>query len=289
MDGFVDGVFRFQAILVYALPVPADHRRRPLRLQREPARDDLDRVHHGVVRGRAGQHRRRPRRSATASSIAFFNAILATLFGTMAALGLQRVGAQDAGDVRRPDLHQHHRPGDRHRPRDARLLRDVVRPHQPDPVRPSRAAARASSSSRFGHWTIISAHVLFNTSLVLLLVRARLSGHGPDARGGQPGPVRDAVADVPPDHLPAAPAGDRGGLPARVHVQLRRLRHHDVRDRPGLHDPAAVHLRPGQARRDARRRTRSRRWSSRSRSGCSSSASCCSSGTAADPAAAAGR
>ncbi len=28
----------------------------------------------------------------------------------------------------------------------------------------------------FGHYTIISAHVLFNTSLILLLVRARLSG-----------------------------------------------------------------------------------------------------------------
>ena len=36
--------------------------------------------------------------------------------------------------------------------------------------------ARSGSSSSFGHATIIAAHVLFNTSLVLLLVRARLSG-----------------------------------------------------------------------------------------------------------------
>ena len=35
-------------------------------------------------------------------------------------------------------------------------------------------------------------------------------GHGPDADRRERGPVRDAVADVPPDHVPAAPAGDRG-------------------------------------------------------------------------------
>ena len=47
--------------------------------------------------------------------------------------------------------------------------------------------------------------------------------------------------------LPAIVAG----LPAGVHVQLRRLRHHDVHVRSRLVDAAAVHLRPGQARRDA--------------------------------------
>ena len=35
---------------------------------------------------------------------------------------------------------------------------------------------------------------------------------GPDARRGQLRPVRDAVADVPPDHVPAAPPGDRRGF-----------------------------------------------------------------------------
>jgi spermidine/putrescine transport system permease protein len=39
-----------------------------------------------------------------------------------------------------------------------------------------QGGAREAFTLRFGHATIIAAHVLFNTSLVLLLVRARLSG-----------------------------------------------------------------------------------------------------------------
>lgn len=107
--------------------------------------------------------------------VAFFNAVLATAFGTMAALGLQRV------------------------PKRVRLGFDVltyvsiivpeivialatlvffatafdfVNPVLGELTGGGRDALRLG----FGHLTIIAAHVLFNTSLVLLLVRARLSG-----------------------------------------------------------------------------------------------------------------
>jgi spermidine/putrescine transport system permease protein len=106
--------------------------------------------------------------SALANSfiIAIPNAILATVFGTMAALGLQRVGKK------------------------VRLGFDVMT--YMSVIVPEIVIALATlilfSTSfdfirstfgvklTFGYVTVIAAHVLFNTSLVLLLVRARLSG-----------------------------------------------------------------------------------------------------------------
>jgi spermidine/putrescine transport system permease protein len=107
--------------------------------------------------------------------IAFINAILATTFGTMAALGLQRVphrlrsvfDALTYMSVIIPEIVIGL----------ATLIlfsdvRDVVNPVlaalQPGVARPPQLI--------LGHWSIIAAHVLFNLSLVLLLVRARLSG-----------------------------------------------------------------------------------------------------------------
>ena len=107
--------------------------------------------------------------------VAIPNAILATTFGTMAALGLQRVGrAARAGydgltyvSVIVPEITIAL----------ATLIFfatsfDIVNPIlstlQGDPAKPFKLG--------FGHSTIIAAHVLFNTSLVLLIVRARLSG-----------------------------------------------------------------------------------------------------------------
>ncbi len=107
--------------------------------------------------------------------IAVINAVLATAFGTMAALGLQRVG---------------------HRVRlvfDALTYISVIIPEIVialatlilfslfrDITNPILAAAQAGSGRPFqislGYWSVIAAHVLFNTSLVMLLVRARLSG-----------------------------------------------------------------------------------------------------------------
>jgi spermidine/putrescine transport system permease protein len=98
--------------------------------------------------------------------IAVPNAILATAFGTMAALGLQRVG------------------------RRVRLSFDVLTYMSvivPEIVIALATLVMFATSFdvikstfgvklQFGHVTVILAHVLFNTSLVLLLVRARLSG-----------------------------------------------------------------------------------------------------------------
>jgi spermidine/putrescine transport system permease protein len=107
--------------------------------------------------------------------VAFANAILATTFGTMAALALQRV------------------------PKRLRLLFDaltyvsIIVPEIVialatlvffasafDILNPVLAGVQGDAPRAFqlgfGHVTIIAAHVLFNTSLVLLLVRARLSG-----------------------------------------------------------------------------------------------------------------
>ena len=107
--------------------------------------------------------------------IAFVNAILATAFGTMAALGLQRVGRRlrmffDAltfVSVIIPEIVIAL----------ATLVlfsgfRDWANPWlrwlaNGDPHGPRIA---------LGQWSVVLAHVLFNLSLVLLIVRARLSG-----------------------------------------------------------------------------------------------------------------
>lgn len=99
--------------------------------------------------------------------VALPNAILATIFGTMAALGLQRV-----------------RPG-------IRIVFDAltyVSVIVPEVVIALATLVLFGTSfnliddatgglvrPKLGHATIIASHVLFNTSLVLLLVRARLS------------------------------------------------------------------------------------------------------------------
>jgi spermidine/putrescine transport system permease protein len=109
------------------------------------------------------------------ATIAFINAILATAFGTMAALGMQRVrkGVRTSFELLTyvsviiPEIVIAL----------ASLIlfasvRDVVNPVldaiQTGPGRPVQV--------QLGQWSIIAAHVLFNTSLVLLLVRARLAG-----------------------------------------------------------------------------------------------------------------
>jgi len=98
--------------------------------------------------------------------VAVPNAILATLFGTMAALGLQRVGRKVRIGF------------------DALTYMSIIVPEIV--IALSTLVLFATGFDviettfgvkiNFGHATIIAAHVLFNTSLVLLLVRARLSG-----------------------------------------------------------------------------------------------------------------
>ena len=98
--------------------------------------------------------------------VALPNAVLATLFGTMAALGLQRVGKK----VRLAF--------------DALTYTSIIVPEIVIALSTLVLFATGFDAVEsvfgiklnFGHPTIIAAHVLFNTSLVLLLVRARLSG-----------------------------------------------------------------------------------------------------------------
>ena len=98
--------------------------------------------------------------------VALPNAILATTFGTMAALGLQRVGRKLRTTF------------------DALTYTSIIVPEIVIALSTLVLFATAFGvieslfgiKLNFGHTTIIMAHVLFNTSLVLLLVRARLSG-----------------------------------------------------------------------------------------------------------------
>ncbi|HET7829631.1 MAG TPA: ABC transporter permease [Candidatus Limnocylindrales bacterium] len=99
-------------------------------------------------------------------SVALPNAILATLFGTMAALGLQRVGRKLRAVF------------------DGLTYISIIVPEIV--IALSTLVLFASSFSylndalgtkiQLGIPTIIAAHMLFNISIVLLLVRARLSG-----------------------------------------------------------------------------------------------------------------
>ena len=98
--------------------------------------------------------------------VAVPNAILATAFGTMAALGLQRVGRKTRLAF------------------DAMTYTSIIVPEIVIALATLVLFATGFDvfesifgvKLNFGHPTIIAAHVLFNTSLVLLLVRARLSG-----------------------------------------------------------------------------------------------------------------
>ena len=106
--------------------------------------------------------------------VAFFNATLATLFGTMAALALQRVGKRtrllfDAltyVSIIVPEIV-------------IALATLVFFASAFDILNPVLLELQGGTPGAFtfgfGHATIVAAHILFNTSLVLLLVRARLS------------------------------------------------------------------------------------------------------------------
>jgi spermidine/putrescine transport system permease protein len=98
--------------------------------------------------------------------VAVPNAIMATVFGTMAALGLQRVGKKTRIFF------------------DGLTYMSIIVPEFVIALATLVLFATGFDiveslfgiKINFGHPTIIAAHVLFNTSLVLLLVRARLSG-----------------------------------------------------------------------------------------------------------------
>ncbi len=142
--GLVEGWLRRHTILVYAFLYL------PIVVVVLFAFNDTDRRRHdwGGLLDRSGSRSRSTTRSCIEALrnsfiVAVPNAILATLFGTMAALGLQRVGRKTPPRLRRADLHQHHRPGDRHRPRDPRAVRHRLRRH-----RGHRSASSSTSGTR---------------------------------------------------------------------------------------------------------------------------------------------
>jgi spermidine/putrescine transport system permease protein len=105
--------------------------------------------------------------------IALPNAVLATTFGTMAALGLQRVSKRvrlgfdglTYVSIIVPEVV-------------IALSTLVLFASAFDVINPALLAIQGGPGGfklSLGHATVIAAHVLFNTSLVLLLVRARLS------------------------------------------------------------------------------------------------------------------
>ena len=142
--------------------------------------------------------------------IAVPNAFLATAFGAMAALGLQRVGKRIRLGF------------------DVLTYMSIIVPEIVIALATLILFATSFDAIQswfgiklhFGRETIIAAHVLFNTSLVLLLVRARLSGMDRSLVDASSDLFRHAVAHLPTDHVPATPAGSRRRLPEGVHVQL---------------------------------------------------------------------
>jgi spermidine/putrescine transport system permease protein len=174
VNGLIDGLFRTQAALVYAflyLPIVvvvifAFNANRLATIWTGFTTDWFGiALKDAVVTKSLGN----------SAVIAFANAILATTFGTMAALGLQRVGkrTRQGFDVLTyisiivPEIV-------------IALATLVFFASTFDVVNPVLASLQGGGKGvfklGFGQFTIIAAHVLFNTSLVLLLVRARLSG-----------------------------------------------------------------------------------------------------------------
>jgi spermidine/putrescine transport system permease protein len=174
MNGLIDGLFRAQASLVYAflyLPIVvvvvfAFNANRLATIWTGFTTDWFGiALNDAVVTKSLGN----------SAIIAFSNAILATTFGTMAALGLQRVGkrTRQGFDILTyisiivPEIV-------------IALATLVFFATTFDIVNPVLSGLQGGGKGGFklgfGQFTIVAAHVLFNTSLVLLLVRARLSG-----------------------------------------------------------------------------------------------------------------
>jgi spermidine/putrescine transport system permease protein len=174
VDGLIDGLFRAEAVLVYVflyLPILivvlfAFNANRLATIWTGFTTDWFAvALNDSVVIKSLGN----------SAVIAIGNAVLATTFGTMAALGLQRVSrrVRQGYDVLTyvsiivPEIVIAL----------ATLVFfastfDVVNPVLSD----LQGGQKGAFKLGFGQFTVIAAHVLFNTSLVLLLVRARLSG-----------------------------------------------------------------------------------------------------------------
>ena len=86
-----------------------------------------------------------------------------------------------------------------------------------------------------GRGTILLGQVVFNASLAMLIIRARFVGMGDTLEEASYDLGRGPALHVPAGDAAAADAGDRGGLPAVVHVLVRRLHRARVHQRDGEH------------------------------------------------------
>ena len=189
----------------------------------------------------AGQQRD-PALPANSLIVGVATAIIATVVGHDGGARPAAGAALVPPPVRCADLRQHHRAGARHRPRDAGVLRQ----HDRTRGRSSAEADRHRDRVRLPH-DRRRRLPLFNISLVLLLVRARLSGMDRTMVEASydlfATPWRTFWQITFPQLLPAIVAG----LPAVVHVRLRRLPDHDLRQRTRDLDDPALRLRPDPA------------------------------------------
>ena len=167
----------------------------------------------------------------TSLIVALSSAVLATLFGTMAALGLQRV----RGWVRTMF--------------DALIYVALMIPGIVigiatlvalvtvfDALNPALAALwpaalGAPPQLQLGLVSLIAAHTLFTMALAVLIVRARLAGMDRSLVEASMDLYADALGHLPADHPAAAAAGDRRQPAAGLHLQLRRFRDRVLRRR----------------------------------------------------------
>ncbi len=118
------------------------------------------------------------------------------------------------------------------------------------PAAEARHSATARSSPRTG---------CSRMALVTMIVKARIASLGRDIVEASSDLYATPLDDLPADRAAADHAVDPGGLPARLHLLLRRFHHRLLRG--GLEDDAAdLRLRLDPPRRDAGDHTQSRRW-----------------------------
>ena len=134
--------------------------------------------------------------------IALASSLVATVFGTAAALALSRVSRR----VRNPF--------------DVLVFLTLVVPELVIAV--SSLIFFVNVGFELGLVTMFLAHTVFNASLVLLIVRARFVSMGSSLEEASRDLGAPGAGHVPPGHAPAARAGDRGGRAAVVHVLVRR-------------------------------------------------------------------
>ena len=218
-----------------ALHVPADLLRRADVVQRpgQPAVLRVRRVHAGQLADPCAAERHVRARWSTSLQIGFLATLGATLLGTLVAFALVR---------------------HRFRGRAATSLLIFLPMATPEVVMGSSLLALFTSaglSGSLGFWSILVAHIMFCLSFVVVTVKARLAGLDPSTGAGGDGPLRQRVADVLADHLPAGVPRHPGGGAAELLAVLRRLHRHELQPRQHDHLPD---VRVGRPRSAASRR-----------------------------------